>query len=1217
MRIKIFATLLSLVLVGGLIVPGAVVTHARNASPTTPAAEVTTTTPAASETAAKAGTTATSATAAPAANATTAAPAAVTTTAASATAATTTVAATAAPTTTTTTAAPTTVATTAAPTAVTTAAPTTVATTATAAPATKATTATAATTAVPATKATTPTTTTAAAPTTVATTAQQAAPAADSKATAQKLVARILAEKNPEALNNLLNGLSEQELSALTPEQQAQVKAHAQAVFGANQQTAVTLPAPQLPVFAYTNAAPFKKAHVRKRRAMPTDVPSGSSDNDNLFLTKTATPNGDGSYAITLKAFAIGASSVVTGNVPTDIVLVLDQSGSMGNQDFHTYAEIKNQTNQYLYKKLRNELNIKLDNGAYAPVTLEKKNRRTFQPVGNLGNKALWEMQGGGLFGTRQSFIYEKVGDSYYRISISKALFTSHFTYKLAEGEVESDENNKVPPFVNKLYFFKRSNETAYTYTYSNGSDEYMIPSNGGNTEQPRTFYRITSTQSRLEALKASLKTFVDQIHDKATADQVNHRVAVIGFGSGPDDYSNTEALVGSEQIGYDALKNDSWKYRQLFQNMNTANGYKNVTESIKHLEANGATRTDLGLQMAEKTFLANMSSDPAGSSQRNRVVVMFTDGVPTNFNQYDKTVAEDAIKYSREMQDRWRGVDGKVIGATVYAISVFPGANPLDPGKNNRGTDADKANWFMQNVSSNDGEVPAPGAPSYYLSANNTQQLSDIFDEISHNINTGTTVKLDEESQIRDIIAPSFQLPENATAGDIDVKMYKLVGSTQDGPIWDTTPAAPAEGRDPQVTIDENRNLIINGFSYKDNYAVEVPGINGAPSTYQGYELVIKFNVVPKPGFFGGNNVPTNGVDSGIYEKPNSDTPIKRFDVPKVDVPLADLTVTAKDLNFYYGNDTQRKQLFKSGKITVTSGGVSTEIDVTRANLGLKLEDQWKAAYVLFDKELYNGNGPVVTEAQVKGMKNDFTYKKVVIMRTIDGTPRQKDGTSNVAHVNIWTPKLVYNKGTVWYGGKIAQASESAYYDTLLNKVTWVHGRDTYNASNMNGTAPEVAKVYDPAQLGVKIGTDGIVRTKTNYQISATPKIGEQAFDATNVQVSVNTCELTITKSGNEVANEPFVFKIEKNGVNGTYTEASIVGTGSVTIKELPVGTYKVTENTGWSWRYTPAEALQSVTLNPQTSDGTLNFVNSKTSPNWLNDFSDVVKNVFGVAHN
>ncbi len=127
-------------------------------------------------------------------------------------------------------------------------------------------------------------------------------------------------------------------------------------------------------------------------------------------------------------------------------------------------------------------------------------------------------------------------------------------------------------------------------------------------------------------------------------------------------------------------------------------------------------------------------------------------------------------------------------------------------------------------------------------------------------------------------------------------------------------------------------------------------------------------------------------------------------------------------------------------------------------------------------------------------------------------------------------------------------------------------------------------------------------------------------------------TCTLTITKSfaeGTSAVSEPFVFDVyykpegsTETGDGTLYTQVTIEGAGSVTIEELPIGTYTIKENTDWSWRY-KEQPVQTVTLEPNDKKDhatvTFNneFNNEKDENKWLNNYSTVVKNIFGISHN
>lgn len=91
-------------------------------------------------------------------------------------------------------------------------------------------------------------------------------------------------------------------------------------------------------------------------------------------------------------------------------------------------------------------------------------------------------------------------------------------------------------------------------------------------------------------------------------------------------------------------------------------------------------------------------------------------------------------------------------------------------------------------------------------------------------------------------------------------------------------------------------------------------------------------------------------------------------------------------------------------------------------------------------------------------------------------------------------------------------------------------------------------------------------------------------------------------------------MFTVRKDGEK--YSEVTVWGNGSETIYELPVGTYTIQEDTGWSWRYS-ANNGGSAALTAQNPIGSIVCTNTKNKNQWLNGFSDVVENISGVSHN
>lgn len=100
---------------------------------------------------------------------------------------------------------------------------------------------------------------------------------------------------------------------------------------------------------------------------------------------------------------------------------------------------------------------------------------------------------------------------------------------------------------------------------------------------------------------------------------------------------------------------------------------------------------------------------------------------------------------------------------------------------------------------------------------------------------------------------------------------------------------------------------------------------------------------------------------------------------------------------------------------------------------------------------------------------------------------------------------------------------------------------------------------------------------------------------------------DLKIKKAGENIdQNQIFVFHVASaDGV--TNMDVTVKGTGSVTIKGLPLGTtYTVTEDTNWTWQYKPNAGTQNVEINGKTAEVT--FTNTYSKSNWLTSIAEVI---------
>lgn len=129
------------------------------------------------------------------------------------------------------------------------------------------------------------------------------------------------------------------------------------------------------------------------------------------------------------------------------------------------------------------------------------------------------------------------------------------------------------------------------------------------------------------------------------------------------------------------------------------------------------------------------------------------------------------------------------------------------------------------------------------------------------------------------------------------------------------------------------------------------------------------------------------------------------------------------------------------------------------------------------------------------------------------------------------------------------------------------------------------------------------------NYGTEETPAMGYEAATY-YAKFEADVADLTITKHGYVATDgeQSFIFTV--TGPDGFSKKIVIQGNGTVVLTGLKIGEYTVTEDTAWSWRYTPESGSVSITLKPGETNA-VTYVNERTNDKWLGDDS-YVKNVF-----
>ena len=920
-------------------------------------------------------------------------------------------------------------------------------------------------------------------------------PEADKADENAALYQKFLAAKTMEEANALYNGLSKEEVTAFRTWLEENNKLTA-----LEQHLSAITPEGEpvtMPIVSFTKVGPLLAAPARKARMMRAaadqDDTAADQDNTGIVLNKSAKSLGNGSYQITLEAYATGATNVTTSASPADIVLVLDVSGSMDDP------------------------------------------------------------------------IYEKV---------------------------DSSKLNK-----KNTYYIQRNNNWQ-AVTWNESWQSWVYYHDGWKAANPsvQPFY---SGEKKINALKTAVNGFIDSVAKQSS----ESKIAIVKFAGNKPENPNQEGNGIYYSGGY------KYNYTQIVKNLTSVSKSAKLKGAVNALSPAGTTRADYGMELAQGII----SNSGGVDNGRKKTVIMFTDGVPTSLNDFDGNVANAAIKNSKAM---------KAADTTVYTIGVFSGANGA-PVTNWYGVS--DTNKYMHLVSSNyknaedmdhprDATYPE-GGKSYFLSAGSADELSNIFQQISQEVG-GSTSKLDEKATIKDIVTPYFNMPTDVK--DVEVYTAESNGRTDNTINWKDK--VKFQGN---VSIQDN-TVSVSGFSYKNHWCGNQTA--GDTTTFHnGKKLIIQFNVTAKEKFLGGNDVPTNDENaSGIYDK--DDTLVKLFEKPTVNVPIKEVKVTAEDKNVYLLGGVTTDQL-KTGA-TVQCGNIPLDLSKADDNYGL---EEWQNAYVDITTELKESNYTNLTD--------DTTYTvSAKVSPTSAGTTTEekgeaapeKSGTA-IGTINVFKPELTFKDSEAYYG-------ENVSTDFTANKVevtVWKHGDTASTAEGVKmlaKTAPNLEITYTPDESTVKDNK----YTKVDAKVKATVKIGDtDVTQYTTFQhqackpacdwktpdtagdpaflIHIKTCQLTISKEGG-ATDEPYVFNILKDGEK--YSEVTIRGNGNETLYELPIGTYTIQEDTGWSWRFTPTySGNNEVKLSPTQNEGSITCTNKKDKDKWINGFSTVMRNIFGVA--
>jgi von Willebrand factor type A domain. len=320
-------------------------------------------------------------------------------------------------------------------------------------------------------------------------------------------------------------------------------------------------------------------------------------------------------YDISLSVTA--TSKMVTTSVPSDIILVLDCSSSMGNRM------------------------------GYRPFTgSPERNQNYYIMVSGTPKKVNWSNQYSKWYyydWYRDENVYViptagKSGEPDVRTITASAADTDYSYYYI-------EVNGK------KHWVYYDGWEYAWYYYDDSYDVRYLDGSDILKYESGFLLYQFYTEYSYMDALKEAAVGFVQTVNTNSP----DSRIGVVSF-------ANSAAIKTKNSSGDSLLRVGNSVSKNL------------IDQAIESLMPSGYTHADDGLSKAAELF-GNTSLYEAVTTEspRSKAVVFFTDGAPNHGDEYgspggfDPRIAQNAIACAETLK-------GEPYQATVYSIGVFTG---------------------------------------------------------------------------------------------------------------------------------------------------------------------------------------------------------------------------------------------------------------------------------------------------------------------------------------------------------------------------------------------------------------------------------------------------------------------------------------------------------------------------------------------------------------
>ena len=398
----------------------------------------------------------------------------------------------------------------------------------------------------------------------------------------------------------------------------------------------------------------------------------------NIYLNKDAVLENNGTYTITMETYTKDnpITTQIKQDTPLDIVLVLDQSGSI--QASGSLNDLKESVNEFISMIAshgrENEVDHRMAVVGYASDEDGGYTKPEY-PTAGKGENSTWVNTG--VFDSNGDFhIYPVTGFNYTLYTGEIDTGATYYTYS-------AEHNEYLLMTFHKTYYHLISESDARKEVL-NGTDVYGYVTNIG-------FVKLTRNTSGLwlygnKQLYSNTDFFTYHVdvwtHRHGTEAREIHAYMING------QYVSTSGHEGvyTREETRNSNPDKSIYADALIPVSMSANGAGNIAPGLQKLTdnigANGRTYVSYGMEMANSIFEANPTNTEDG---RVRIVVVFTDGKPGDSSTFDETESNKAIAEAY--------ITTHTYGADIYTVGVY-GDDVVD-------AESDQ-DYFMNGLSSN-----------------------------------------------------------------------------------------------------------------------------------------------------------------------------------------------------------------------------------------------------------------------------------------------------------------------------------------------------------------------------------------------------------------------------------------------------------------------------------------------------------------------------------